>query len=121
MPRVEFLGYKALISSVFLNSLSIYTPARSLSRVPILHIIGTFGIVRLNLSYSVSMCAVFGVILIHISFNAHLYIFFYEVPVQVLFIFYTFFFFCCSAQHMGSSSPTRNEPMPYSGSVGPNH
>ena len=34
-----------------------------------------------------------GVILIHISLNAHLDIFFYEVPVQVLFIFTLFFFF----------------------------
>ena len=60
-----------------------------------------------------------GVILIHISLNAHLGIFFYEVPIQVLFLHF-FFFVVVAVLHRIRDlvSPPGNEPMPYSGSVG---
>ena len=55
-----------------------------------------------------------GVILIHISLNAHLDIFFYEVPVQVLFIFTLFFFFFFAVIHRiwDLFPQPGNEPVP---------
>ena len=58
-----------------------------------------------------------GVILIHISLNAHLDIFFYEVPIQVLFLHF-FFFFAVLHRIQDLVSPPGNKPVPYSGSVG---